>query len=135
MRKAVAKFVPPLAELELVPGQLQIFDFSERKQSNRAASFVPGSDVFGSVAAGEGLLLVTRVGDALQAADAPPACPRPRPRPEDSVYVLDRACRCSSDSKSAASACVPTDSAGVVHLTSESLTYVAFTADAPKRHR
>ena len=49
-----------------MPGQLQIFDFSERKQSNRAASLVPGSDVFGSVAAGEGLLLVTRVGDALQ---------------------------------------------------------------------
>ena len=40
VRAAVAEFVPGLARQPVVPGSLQIFDFSERKQSNRAATLV-----------------------------------------------------------------------------------------------
>ena len=36
-------FVPPLATQEMVPGQLSLFDFSERWQSNRAALLAPMS--------------------------------------------------------------------------------------------
>ena len=61
-RRAVAAFVPPLAEHPLCSAQLSIFDFSERKQSNKAVAVVPGS-ALGSEAP---TALVTRVGDALQ---------------------------------------------------------------------
>jgi hypothetical protein len=63
-RQAVRCFVPELAAQPLVPGQLSLFDFSERKQSNRAAAVVPGSS-FGS-GQSRSMCLVTRVGDALQ---------------------------------------------------------------------
>jgi len=63
-RTAIAEFVPELAAHELVPSSLQLFDFSERKQSSAAAAaFSP--TVFGG-AAGGGAVVVTRVGDALQ---------------------------------------------------------------------
>ena len=63
-REAVRCFVPELASRELVSGQLSLFDFSERKQSNKAAAVVPGSS-FGS-GQNQSMCLVTRVGDALQ---------------------------------------------------------------------
>ena len=65
-RKAIGAFVPRLASQELVPNQLSLFDFSERKQSNRAAllaerrTFGAGGDPHRPP------VLVTRVGDALQ---------------------------------------------------------------------
>jgi hypothetical protein len=62
-RQAISAFVPALAQQPLVPDQLQIFDFSERKSSNRAAILVPGATLGGSPAS---RVLVTRVGDALQ---------------------------------------------------------------------
>ena len=67
-RRAVAEFVPELAETPLIddlPGVsgVQIFDFSERKVSNRASVLVDADSLGGS----EGQqVLVTRVGDALQ---------------------------------------------------------------------
>ena len=67
VRIAVAEFVPELGNAELinepgVPG-VQIFDFSERKVSNRASVLVDAQMLGGS----EGQqVLVTRVGDALQ---------------------------------------------------------------------
>jgi len=63
-RAAVAEFVPELAEAQMVPGQLQIFDFSTRMQSNVATRLVDGA-MFGATAAGS-QAVVTRVGDALQ---------------------------------------------------------------------
>ena len=63
-RQAVRCFVPELASREIVPGQLSLFDFSERKQSNVAAAVVPGAS-FGS-GQSRSMCLVTRVGDALQ---------------------------------------------------------------------
>ena len=63
-RLAVRAFVPELASREIVQGQLSLFDFSERKQSNRAAAVVPGSS-FGS-GQSQSMSLVMRVGDALQ---------------------------------------------------------------------
>lgn len=48
-----------------VPGQLSVFDFSERKQSNKAAAVVPTS-CFGGGRHDQRGMLVTRVGDALQ---------------------------------------------------------------------
>eukprot|EP00966_Prymnesium_polylepis_P159283 3681056-Prymnesium_polylepis.1 len=63
VRKAVGEFVPMLAQQPMVAGQLQIFDFSERKQSNRAAALVPSTQMGGSSSQ---KVLVTRVGDALQ---------------------------------------------------------------------
>jgi len=62
-RRAIAAFVPSLAQQPMVPNQLQIFDFSERKSSNRAALIVPGATLGGGPAS---RVLVTRVGDALQ---------------------------------------------------------------------
>ena len=62
-RMAVGAFVPQLLAHALVPGQLSLFDFSERKQSNRAAAAVPGTALGGRQ---ESCCLVTRVGDALQ---------------------------------------------------------------------
>lgn len=64
-RAAIAMFVPPLATQEMVPGQLSLFDFSERWQSNRAAMLVPASQI-GGATQGSHHVLVTRVGDALQ---------------------------------------------------------------------
>ena len=64
-RIAVAEFVPQLAHAELVESNqgVQIFDFSERKVSNRASVLVDAADLGG--AQGQ-QVLVTRVGDALQ---------------------------------------------------------------------
>ena len=62
-RLCIAEFVPPLANWPFVPNQLQIFDFSERKQSSAAAAAMSPS-VFGGAA--DGAVVVTRVGDALQ---------------------------------------------------------------------
>ena len=75
VRKAVGCFVPELAQWELVPNQLQIFDFSERKQSNRATLLLPSASMRGrksglsprsSADAEDEEVLITRVGDALQ---------------------------------------------------------------------
>jgi hypothetical protein len=63
-RRAVRAFVPILSEHPLVPGTLSLFDFSERKQSNRAALLVPATQLGGVPSAPS--VLVTRVGDALQ---------------------------------------------------------------------
>jgi hypothetical protein len=60
-RAAIALFVPSLATHPMVPGQLSLFDFSERWQSNRAAMLVPGAAL-----GQQHEVLVTRVGDALQ---------------------------------------------------------------------
>jgi hypothetical protein len=60
-RAAIALFVPSLAKHPMVPGQLSLFDFSERWQSNRAAMLVPGAAL-----GQQHEVLVTRVGDALQ---------------------------------------------------------------------
>ena len=70
-RAAIGAFVPTLAAQEMVPGQLSIFDFSERKQSSRAALLVDASLISGKPAlapaeGAAGCVLVTRVGDALQ---------------------------------------------------------------------
>ena len=62
-RHAVAEFAPRLKEQPLLPKQLQIFDFSERRQSNLASIVVPAERFGGSK---EKRLVVTRVGDALQ---------------------------------------------------------------------
>ena len=67
MRLAVAEFVPPLASAELVCEDgvqgVQIFDFSERKVSNKASVLIDAEQLGGS--SGH-QVLVTRVGDALQ---------------------------------------------------------------------
>ena len=64
IRIAVAEFVPPLADAMLVEQQgVQIFDFSERKVSNRASVLVDAEEL-GGVPGRQ--VLVTRVGDALQ---------------------------------------------------------------------
>jgi len=63
-RKAVAAFVPELENQDMVPGQLSLFDFSERKQSNYAALMVNAAKLGGEALDGD--VLVTRVGDALQ---------------------------------------------------------------------
>ena len=64
---AVGEFVPALAEAELVqePGVqgVQIFDFSERKVSNRSSVLLDATKLGGKKGAS---VLVTRVGDALQ---------------------------------------------------------------------
>ena len=58
---------------------MQIFDFSERKQSNQAATLVPARRFGGSPNAE---VLVTRVGDALQEPFWPEVrAARPRPLP------------------------------------------------------
>ena len=62
-RQAIAAFVPSLAAEPMVPGNLSLFDFSERKQSNRAAIAVPGMQLGGRQ---ETVCIATRVGDALQ---------------------------------------------------------------------
>ena len=56
--------MPSLEKKEMCPGQLSIFDFSERKQSNRAATVVHGSSL--GELRGDFLCVVARVGDALQ---------------------------------------------------------------------
>ena len=63
-RLAIKAFVPPLAGLPLAAGQLSLFDFSERKQSNVAATVLPPGDA--SFGRPDSCCLVTRVGDALQ---------------------------------------------------------------------
>ena len=64
VRLAVGEFVPELQHAELVEAQgVQIFDFSERKVSNRA-SVIVNAEELGGVAGQQ--VLVTRVGDALQ---------------------------------------------------------------------
>ena len=62
-RVAVKEFIPQLAGQPMLAGQLQIFDFSERKQSNISTVSL-GADRFGGSA--DERVLVTRVGDALQ---------------------------------------------------------------------
>ena len=62
-RLAIAEFVPGLATVPLLPKQLQIFDFSERRQSNAAARVLPAARFGGRPG---NRLVVTRVGDALQ---------------------------------------------------------------------
>ena len=47
-RLAIQAFVPSLSEQPMVPGQLALFDFSERKQSN-AAALVVGAKAFAAV--------------------------------------------------------------------------------------
>ena len=42
-RMAVHEFIPQLARQRLVPGQLQIFDFSERRQSNVSTMLLPAN--------------------------------------------------------------------------------------------
>ena len=85
MRKAVGEFVPELAAHAMVAGSMQIFDFSERKQSNQAATLVPARRFGGSPHAE---VLVTRVGDALQEpfwpevrSSSPPPPPPPHMAP------------------------------------------------------
>ena len=63
-RQAISAFVPELSRQEIVPNNLTIFDFSERKQSNRAATIVSGA-ALGELRQ-ETSCLVARVGDALQ---------------------------------------------------------------------
>lgn len=65
MRLAIAAFVPELARAEVIPGTqgLTLFDFSERKHSNRAAAAVAGHALGGRQ---DAPCIVTRVGDALQ---------------------------------------------------------------------
>ena len=70
VRRAVAEFVPQLEKTELVPNQLQLFDFSERKQSNRAVALLPSSKLAGrqsaaTRSASDTQVMITRVGDAL----------------------------------------------------------------------
>ena len=62
-RAAVGAFVPSLASHAMCDGQLSLFDFSERKQSNKASALVQGAAV-GSKQ--DTPCIVTRVGDALQ---------------------------------------------------------------------
>ena len=64
VRIAVSEFVPALADAELVAKQgVQIFDFSERKVSNKASVLLDATRLHGAPGA---QVLVTRVGDALQ---------------------------------------------------------------------
>ena len=65
VRVAVAEFVPPLAAKPLIGcwQGVQIFDFSERKVSNRASVLVDADELGGKRGA---QVLVTRIGDALQ---------------------------------------------------------------------
>ena len=64
VRIAVSEFVPALADAELVAKQgVQIFDFSERKVSNKASVLIDATRLHGAPGA---QVLVTRVGDALQ---------------------------------------------------------------------
>lgn len=64
VRVAVAEFVPQLASAELAAeAGVQIFDFSERKVSNRASVLVDAERMGGKP---NTQVLVTRVGDALQ---------------------------------------------------------------------
>ena len=70
-RAAIALFVPLLKEQPMVPGQLSLFDFSERWQSSKAAALVPPlppppHQPASRAAADPPPLLATRVGDALQ---------------------------------------------------------------------
>ena len=60
-RKGFGAFVPQLAASPLCAGQLSLFDFSERKQSNHAAKIVSGAEV-GSRQ--DTPCVVARVGDA-----------------------------------------------------------------------
>ena len=62
-RKAIGEFAPQLKQQPLLPKQLQIFDFSERRQSNVASLVLPAERFGGSA---RKRLVVTRVGDALQ---------------------------------------------------------------------
>lgn len=64
-RRAIGVFVPLLVAQPMVPGALSLFDFSERKQSNRASLFAPVVH-FGGLPGDASVVLVTRVGDALQ---------------------------------------------------------------------
>ena len=64
IRVAVGEFVPSLAGGDLVAEQgVQIFDFSERKVSNKASVLLDGEKIGGTPST---QVLVTRVGDALQ---------------------------------------------------------------------
>ena len=65
--------VPLLRRQEMVPGGLSLFDFSERKQSNRAADVVHADQLGGKREDGD--VLVTRVGDAREGPDAECAMP------------------------------------------------------------
>ena len=62
-RAAIGEFVPELRDAPLLPKQLQIFDFSERRQSNAAALVLPAARFGGPE---HKRLMCTRVGDALQ---------------------------------------------------------------------
>ena len=62
-RAAIAEFAPRLKEQPMLPRQLQIFDFSERRQSNVASLVLPAERFGGSYGR---RMIVTRVGDALQ---------------------------------------------------------------------
>ena len=53
----------PSSRRSPLPGQLSLFDFSERKQSNRAAKIVGGAEIESKQ---DTPCIVTRVGDALQ---------------------------------------------------------------------
>ena len=65
-RLAIGAFVPELAAHPLVAGQLNAFDFSQRRQSNRAVAVVAGAELGGGSMAQDSVCVVTRVGDALQ---------------------------------------------------------------------
>ena len=65
VRIAIKEFVPELASLDrrLLPKTLNVFDFSDRTESNRAARLLDAEMLGGEP---QNLCLVTRVGDALQ---------------------------------------------------------------------
>ena len=86
-RAAVGAFVPSLEKHALCPGQLTLFDFSERKQSNKAVDLVKGSDIGKQ----ETPCIVTRVGDALQEPFWPVRAPAQDAASHCRVNVL-RAC-------------------------------------------
>jgi hypothetical protein len=94
VRKAVGEFVPELAAHAMVAGSMQIFDFSERKQSNQAATLVPARRFGGSPHAE---VLVTRVGDALQEPFWPEvrssSPPPPRPPRRRTWRLASEPCR------------------------------------------
>ena len=68
-RRAIRAFVPALSSRPLVDGSMQLFDFSERRQSSVAAAIARDASEYN--ASGSREMLVTRVGDALQVG---PAC-------------------------------------------------------------
>ena len=61
--------MPALSSRPLVDGSMQLFDFSERRQSSIAAAVAHDASEYNESGSRE--MLVTRVGDALQVG---PAC-------------------------------------------------------------